>query len=362
MTNARSHRWQTALWAGVGLALVGLLWLLGPVLSPFLLGLVLAYMCEPLVGRLCARRLPRPLAVVLVILFVLGCLVGLVLILVPLVQTEVSMLVERLPGYFARINTELSPWLQKRLGIALQLDTETLRKLLLKHWSSAQDVFALILDYLGSSGVALMSLAANALLMPVVMFYLMRDWPQLRERLFASIPRPWLDNATRLLGEVDAVLAEFMRGQLLVMISLALFYSVGLWLAGLPYALPVGLLTGLLVFIPYVGFATGLVLALLVAVLQFQGWPPLISVAVVFGLGQLLESFLLTPWLVGERIGLHPLAVIFALMAFSQLFGFVGVLVALPASAALLVGLREVRRHYLASSFYRGPGPDVIQP
>jgi predicted PurR-regulated permease PerM len=160
---------------------------------------------------------------------------------------------------------------------------------------------------------------------------------------------------------IDAVLAEFMRGQLSVMAALAVFYSLGLWIAGVDYAVPLGLLSGLLGFIPYVGFSTGLALALLVSTLQFQGWPPVIGVAIVFGVGQILESFVLTPWLVGERIGLHPLAVIFALMAFGQLFGFVGILIALPASAALLVGLREVRRLYLASDLYQGDAPKIIE-
>jgi predicted PurR-regulated permease PerM len=138
------------------------------------------------------------------------------------------------------------------------------------------------------------------------------------------------------------------------MLLLAVFYSIGLWFAGLKFALPVGVITGLLVFIPYVGFGGGLILAIVAALLQGGGWAPLIGVAVVFGIGQLIESFLLTPYLVGERIGLHPLAVIFALMAFGQLFGFVGVLIALPASAAILVGLREVREAWLASHLYRG--------
>ena len=155
-------------------------------------------------------------------------------------------------------------------------------------------------------------------------------------------------------ADVDAVLSEFLRGQVLVMMALAAYYVLGLWLAGLEYAVPVGVLTGLLVFVPYLGYATGFVLALATAILQFEGWPPILGTLAVFGFGQALESFFLTPRLVGERIGLHPLAVIFALMAFGQLFGFFGVLLALPASAALLVGLREVRRAYLASRFYRG--------
>src|SRR5690606_27850658 len=157
-------------------------------------------------------------------------------------------------------------------------------------------------------------------------------------RVDGAIPRDWHAKATALTRDIDAVLSEFLRGQLLVMLILAIYYSVALSLTGLPSALPVGIITGLLVFIPYLGFGLGFGIALLVAVLQFDGFNPIIGVLLVYGVGQAVESFLLTPYLVGDRIGLHPLAVLFALMAFGQLFGFTGVLLALPLSAALLIG------------------------
>jgi len=206
-------------------------------------------------------------------------------------------------------------------------------------------------------GVALFGLLVNLMLAPVVMFYLLLDWHPLLARMENAIPRVWHAKAVALAHEVNSVLAQFLRGQVLVMLILAVYYSIALSIADLPSAIAIGLLTGLLIFIPYIGFATGFTLALLVAILQFDGFGPIIAVLVVFGIGQVLEGFLLTPFLVGERIGLHPLAVIFALMAFGQLFGFFGVLLALPASAALLVGLRELRVIYLASRFYQGPTP-----
>jgi predicted PurR-regulated permease PerM len=361
MTSPGINRKQTLLWAGVGAAIVGVLWLLGPTLSPFMLGLVLAYIFEPLVDRLHRRGVPRTLAVVLTILLVIGLLVGLVLILVPVIQQEVRTLIERLPTYLTAAHDQLIPWLQTHFGISLKLDVDSLKKFIAKNWSSAQDYLMLVLEYVSSRSTVILGVMANLLLTPVVMFYLMRDWRELRQRVSKLVPRPWLERTLSLADEIDAVLAEFLRGQLSVMVALALFYSIGLWIAGVDYALPLGLLSGLLGFIPYVGFSSGLLLSLLVAALQFQGWSPVIGVAIVYGLGQVLESFVLTPWLVGDRIGLHPLAVIFALMAFGQLFGFVGVLVALPASAALLVGLREVRRHYLASGFYQGDSPKIIE-
>lgn len=361
MTSPGINRKQTLLWAGFGVAIIGVLWLLGPTLSPFMLGLVLAYIFEPLVDRLHRRGVPRTLAVMLTILLVIGLLVGLVLILVPVIQQEVRTLIERLPAYLTAAHDQFIPWLQGHFGISLKLDVDSLKKFITKNWSSAQDYLMLALEYVSSQSTVILGVMANLLLTPVVMFYLMRDWRELRQRVGKLVPRPWLERTLSLADSVDAVLAEFLRGQLSVMVALALFYSIGLWIAGVDYALPLGLLSGLLGFIPYVGFSSGLLLSLLVAILQFQGWSPVIGVAVVYGLGQLLESFILTPWLVGDRIGLHPLAVIFALMAFGQLFGFVGVLVALPASAALLVGLREVRRHYLASSFYQGDTPKIIE-
>jgi predicted PurR-regulated permease PerM len=188
----------------------------------------------------------------------------------------------------------------------------------------------------------------------VVLFYLLLDWQDMMARLSAIVPRPWHGKLVSVASDIDVVLSQYLRGQILVMAILAAYYCVALWLADIPSALSIGVVTGLLIFIPYLGFATGLILALLVATLQFAGWGPIVAVLIVYGIGQLLEGFLLTPFLVGERIGLHPLAVIFALMAFGQLFGFFGVLAALPASAALLVGLREVRALYLASRFYRG--------
>ncbi len=352
---------QTLLWAGVALAFAALFWLLGPALSPFMLGLVLAYIFEPLVARMCVRGVPRPLAVVLVILLVIGLVVGLVLILVPVIQQEVRTLLERLPSYLTAAQQQFVPWVHKHLGVELQLDIDSLRRFVTKNWSSAQDYLVLAFEYITSQGAVIAGVIANVLLTPVVMFYLLRDWQDLRQRVSSFVPRPWLERALSLVDEIDAVLAEFLRGQLSVMAALALFYCAGLWIAGIDYALPLGLLSGLLGFIPYVGYSTGLLLSLLVAALQFNGWEPVIGVAIVYGLGQVLESFVLTPWLVGERIGLHPLAVIFALMAFGQLFGFVGILVALPASAALLVGLRELRRHYLASQLYQGSGPKLIE-
>ena len=329
------HRLQTAFWIGLGLLALWLLYLLGPILTPFLLAGILAYACNPLVDRLQGLGPPRLIAVIVVLLLMLALLIGLVLIIVPLIVEEAGILAVRLPDAVALANEKLAPWLRGNFGIKLRFDPATLRKLVTDNMDSLQTVVQHLFASLKIGGVAIFGLLVTLLLTPVAMFYLLLDWPWLLARIDNAIPRPWHAKATTILRDVDSVLAQFLRGQIMVM--------------------AIGLLTGCLIFVPYVGFATGLALALLVAVLQFQGIGLVVAVLVVFGFGQLLESFLLTPFLVGERIGLHPLAVIFALMAFGQLFGFFGILLALPASAALLVGLRELKAVYVASRFYRGP-------
>ncbi|NMG43645.1 AI-2E family transporter [Aromatoleum toluvorans] len=357
MNPSRADRLQTAAWAGVALALGGLFYVLSPILAPFAIAAVFAYICDPAVNGMVARRIPRPVAVLLVILGAGLLLLLLSLILVPMVYREAVALLRRLPDLVELLNARLAPLLLTHFDVEFQLDAAFIRSWIAEHWSSAQDLIPVVLNHLRQGGTALLGVAASIFLVPVVMFYLLQDWPHILGGLQTVIPRPMLERTMRIINDIDRVLSEFLRGQLSVMLLLAVYYSVGLWIAGLKFALPVGVITGLLVFIPYVGFGGGLLLAILTALLQAEGWSPLIGVAIVFGLGQLIESFLLTPYLVGERIGLHPLAVIFALMAFGQLFGFVGILVALPASAAILVGLREVRTAWLTSRVYLGAPP-----
>jgi predicted PurR-regulated permease PerM len=356
MPSKRADRLQTMLWVAWGLALLWLLYLLSPILAPFLLGGILAYICAPLVERLEQRRVPRIAGVLLIMLMIVAVVVLLILTLVPLVRDEAQLLAARLPDGVALWNENIVPWVRQHFGfqLRLRLDPASLKKLIGDNWENAQSILQGILPSLKIGGMALLGLLATLILAPVAMFYLLLDWNPLLRRIGNAIPRPWQARALRICGEINAVLAEFLRGQISVMLLLAVYYSAALWLAGINFALPIGILTGLLIFIPYLGFALGFALALVVALLQFEGMQPLIGVLVVYGIGQILEGFVLTPWLVGKRIGLHPLAVIFALLAFGQLFGFFGVLLALPASATLLVALREVSALYYASNLYRG--------
>lgn len=348
---------QTWLWLALGAALVALLVLLGPVLTPFLAGAILAYALNPGVDWLAARRigriaLPRWLAVTLVMLLLFAALAALVLIVVPVLEKEAPLLQQKIPVFLAMLNDNLAPLLQ-RLGVRVRFDAAGIGKMLAEQAAAGgNEMWRAILSSARVGGAAVLGWLATLMLIPVVLFYLLLDWHQLVRRLAETVPRRWTGKITELATETDALLAQYLRGQLLVMLALTVYYSSALAIAGFDVALPVGLITGLLVFIPYLGFGLGLVLALIAAVLQFDGVQGLIAVAVIYGAGQLLESFVLTPRLVGERIGLAPLAVIFALLAFGQLFGFVGILLALPAAAIVSVAFRHLRANYLSSGFY----------
>lgn len=340
-------------WLGLGAALVLLLWLLAPVLSPFVAAAVLAYALDPLVERL-ARRMPRVLAVVLVEVVVILLLLAVVLLIVPILSKELPLLKAQIPALAARLNEQLAPLLQ-RWGLSASLDVAAIKDFVIKHLgANADDIAGALLGSVRIGGSVLLALIGNLVLIPVVLFYLLLDWPQLRERVWALVPPRARESAASFMGEADEMLGHYLRGQLLVMGALALYYTVALALAGFDLALPLGVFTGLAVFVPYVGYGLGLALTLLAAALQFGNWYGLLAVAAVFGFGQLLESLVLTPRLVGERIGLSPLMVIFVLLAFGHLLGFVGILVALPLSAVGLVALRRAHQGYLASGLYRG--------
>jgi predicted PurR-regulated permease PerM len=230
--------------------------------------------------------------------------------------------------------------------VSLSLDFSQLKALATENKDVLTDITTRIAGSAKLGGQLLLTILVNLTLIPVVMFYLLRDWRQVVDGLDDVLPHTMQPTVRALAAEIDAVLSEFLRGQGLVMIALATYYCIALKVVGLEFALPVGLVTGLLVFIPYIGFGLGLILGMLAALTQFSTPGPIIAVAAVFMIGQILEGFVLVPYLVGDRIGLHPLAVIFALMAFGQLFGFVGVLLALPLSAALLVAIRMLRKRF----------------
>jgi len=342
------YLWWLALVSIVGV----LIYLLSPILAPFFLAGIIAYIFNPLVTRITIWKISRSLGTILVMTLLLSLFTALILIIAPLFEREASRLIEKAPAYLETVRDGLAPWLETQLGISLQLDITLLKQTLTQNWQSAGGIVAKLVPSFTSGGVAIMEFLLNLVLVPVVLFYLLRDWTQLVRFVDEIIPRHWYKQVNVLAREIDRVLAEFLRGQLSVMLLMSIYYVMGLWLVGLEFALPIGVIAGILVFVPYLGMVIGLILATLVALIQFQGWSGLIPVWIVLGVGQLLENMVVTPRLVGNRIGLHPVVVIFALLAFGQLFGFVGLLLALPASAVLLVWLRHVRKQYLESTLY----------
>jgi predicted PurR-regulated permease PerM len=269
------------------------------------------------------------------------------------VQADVALLIRQVPALADQFTTRAGPWLNEQFGIELRLDLAQLKELVAENAESAKELSLQLLGGVKSGGLILISVLVNLALTPVVMFFLLRDWKLIIRRIDDLMPRRWAPLARSMARDIDHVLSEFLHGQILVMGSLAVYYAIGLSVAGLQFALPIGILTGLLVFIPYVGFGIGFTLGMLAALLQWNGMPGFLAILAVYGVGQIVENYVLIPYLVGQRIGLHPLAVIFALMAFAQLFGFAGVLLALPVSAVLLVGLRHLRAKYLESPLYR---------
>jgi predicted PurR-regulated permease PerM len=348
---------RLTLWLGVAILVIVLLWVLGPVLVPFAVAAVLAYALQPLVLKLqkLSPFIPRVLCVVLVEVIALLAVLGILLLLVPILTREIPLLQQQLPALLDRLAVNVNPWLE-RFGWQLTLDVESLKAQIIKYLSSnREDWMDPLVASLKLGGSFALTAIGNLILIPVVLFYLLNEWDRWVMHVLQWVPLQWRPAYDSFMNECDAVLGQYLRGQLLVMLALSVFYAGGLLAFGLDLAIPIGVFTGLAVCVPYLGFGLGLMLALLAGILQFASLKAVVMVALVFGVGQLIEGFWLTPKWVGERIGLHPLAVIFALLALGQIFGFVGVLVALPASAVILVALRRVRDQYFDSQLYRGP-------
>ena len=350
-----------AAWSAIALGVVILLRLLTPVLTPFVVAAVLAYALTPVVDWLAALgrgRMPRLLAVLLVELLFGVVLLGIALLIVPILARELPLMRDQLPPLLQQISALVQPLLHQ-WGFNVALDMDSVRAFVKTYLNTNfQDAMGSVLSSLKMGGSVAFSLVGNLVLIPVVLFYLLLDWKVLMARLRLLIPPKLRGASDAFMHDADAVLGQYLRGQLLVMLLLAVYYSLGLKLFGLDLAFPIGVFTGLAVFVPYLGFGLGLLLAGLAGLLQFSAVGGLshtvLMLVLVFGVGQVLESFVLTPRLVGQRIGLHPLAVIFALLAFGQLFGFLGVLVALPVSAVLLVAIRRIQARYLVSGLYLG--------
>jgi len=337
----------------IAVALFGwLFYLLSPVLMPFFISAMLAYLADPIVDKLEAKKLSRTVSVSLVfaVLFVVGLI--LLLVLLPLLTAQIGALFQRLPEYLTLLQSNITPWLSS-MGLPTDMiDMSTLKQALTSYWAEVGQVAGGVFSYMSRSGMAILQWLMNLILVPVVTFYLLRDWDILVGRFRELLPRRHADKFIALSLECDEMLAAFIRGQLMVMLALATIYTVGLAMIGLELSLLLGVTAGIVSFVPYLGLIVGIGLAGLAAFLQFHEWLPVIMVILVFGVAQVVESVVLTPRFVGERIGLHPVAVIFAVLAGGQLFAFAGVLLALPVAAVIMVLLRHAHQRYLDSHLY----------
>lgn len=335
-----------------------LVYLLAPVLTPFLISLLLSYLGDPLVDRLERLRLSRTVSVVIVFLGMLLFAFAATVVVVPALQAQITILFEHIPTAIDWVQQWLLPKMSSYLATEeIPIDIAAIKEVLLGHWAEVGSVAKNLMVHIGRSGQLLVGWITYLLLIPVVTFYLLRDWDILVHNVHNLIPRSLEPTVAKLAREIDAVLAEFLRGQLTVMAALGTMYVVGLWAVGLDLAFIVGLLAGVVSFVPYLGVIVGVIVAGLAALVQFHDVIHIVGVVAVFGVGQLLEGMVLSPLLVGDRIGLHPVAVIFAVMAGGQFFGFVGVLLALPVAAVIVVLLRHSKTEYQKSEVYGSNAP-----
>jgi len=354
MNDEASQRWQ---WLAMAVLLGLLIWLLAPILTPFVMAALFAWLGDPLVDRLEAAGRRRTTAVLTVFAF-MAMIGGIVLtLLLPLMVEQVGQMIRWLPNLADWLTTTAVPWLESRfkLSLASYINPEGVVALIKEHWQQAGGVASNIIGSLTTSSLAILALITNLALIPVLTFFFLRDWDKMMAQLRELLPRPLEPTIMRLARESDAVLGGFLRGQLSVMLALGTIYAVGLWFTGISFGLLIGFVAGLLSFVPYLGAIIGFTAAAIASLVSFGDVPHLLLVVLVFAIGQTLEGTVLIPWLVGDRIGMHPVAVIFAIMAGGQLFGFLGVLLALPVAAVAMVLLRYAHERYRGSAMYGRP-------
>ncbi|MBS0582661.1 MAG: AI-2E family transporter [Proteobacteria bacterium] len=355
MNSTNNLRWQMlALFVLLGATL----YFLAPVLTPFAIAAMFAYLFDPLADLLERCRLSRSVAVGIVFLALCLVVTLILLLLVPYLSRQVAAFIEALPQWFAWLQNVAVPWLHERFELDFELpDMQQVVTVLRAHWKEAGGLAAAIVAGISKSGFAVIAWATRLVVIPVAFFYLLRDWDVMIAKIHDLLPRSIEPTVVRLAREADETLSGFVRGQLSVMIVLGLIYAVGLWAVGLSTGPLIGLIAGVISFVPYLGSITGILMGVIAAIVQYGDVTHVALVGIVFAIGQLLESYVLVPRLVGEKIGLHPVAVIFAVLAGGELSGFLGVLLALPVASVLMVLLRYANERYRASQLYVHEGP-----
>ncbi len=349
---------QISFWVGALIALIAILWLLNDIMLPFIAGMVLAYFLDPVADWFEEKGVPRLLATVIILIVSLVILIMLAIIILPILGDQVSSFAVKLPGYIKSLielfNSAAPEWLKQALASQTTELPSSAGQIAAKiaAWTGA------VLKSLLSGGLALVNIASLMVVTPIVAFYMLNDWDRMVATIDSWLPRDHVETIRSLARQIDAAMAGFIRGQGTVCIVLGIFYALCLIGAGLNFGLLIGLAAGFLSFIPYVGSLVGGVLSIGMALVQFlPDWVAVIIVAAIFAIGQFIEGNFLSPKLVGGRVGLHPVWLMFALFAFGYLFGFVGLLLAVPMAAAVGVMTRFALSQYLHSKLYLGTNP-----
>ncbi|UCI06543.1 AI-2E family transporter [Mesorhizobium sp. B1-1-8] len=358
-----AFRRQIFFWLGTAVLLALFLYLFSGILLPFVAGMVLAYFLDPVADRLQRLGLSRLMATVVILIAFIVVVVLAFVILVPVLATQMADFARKLPEYLTRLQSLLTSfdpkWLEQRFGVNAGSLREGLNSLLTTGFGLLTTVFTSI----WSSGVALVSVVSLFVVTPVVAFYMLLDWDRMVAIVDSWVPRDYVETVRALARDINTATAGFVRGQGTLCLVLGVMYATGLSFTGLNFAILIGFFAGLISFIPYVGSLTGLVLAIGVAFVQFwPDWTMVVAVACVFFVGQFIEGNILQPRLVGKSVGLHPVWLMFSLFAFGALFGFVGLLIAVPASAAIAVLVRFAIARYLESPLYKGHATEPVRP
>ena len=352
---AAAFRRQIRFWLIAAVFFAAFLYLFSDILLPFVAGMALAYFLDPVADRLQRLGLSRVMATVVILVCFIVVLTLALVVLIPVLASQMADFAVKVPGYIERLQqlvTKFNPqWLEQRFGVNAAELREGLSSLLSTGFGFASTVFQSI----WSSGVALFSIASLFIITPVVAFYMLLDWDRMVSVVDSWVPRDYVETVRRIAIDINTATAGFVRGQGTLCLVLGVLYAVGLTIVGLNFGILIGMFAGLISFIPYVGSLVGLVLSVGVAFVQFwPDWPWVVAVACVFFVGQFIEGNILQPRLVGKSVGLHPVWLMFALFAFGALFGFVGLLIAVPAAAAIAVLVRFAISRYLESPLYKG--------
>ncbi len=345
----------TLFWLGALAALVAVLFVFRAILLPFVAGAALAYALDPVANWLEKRGINRGIAALAIVVLIAILFIAVFILIVPVLINQLVDFLQQLPSLIGRLQTMFGPWLDSDWARYLGIDAQSLRASLTGFFANGASILQTLLSSLLTGGRTVVDIASLLFVTPFVVFYLLRDWHRMTAWIDGLLPRDHADEIRRLARAMDEKVAAFVRGQMLSGTVLGIFYAAGLVAIGLNYGLLIGLAAGILSFIPYLGFTTGFVASIIIAIVQFwPDWIWLVATVAVFMAGQVLEGYVLQPYLIGTRVGLHPVWLLFALFAFGLLFGFLGLLVAIPAAAAVGVLLHFAIQRYQASPLYRG--------